>query len=52
MWSKPFTSQVKLGVGGSLLMLRCCARGGAYRESVSQPSLPIFMWILSHFTSV
>ena len=39
VWSKPFTPREKLGVGGSLLIVWHCARGGVYSQSVSQLSL-------------
>ena len=41
------TPQGEAGVGGSLPIMCCCVRNGAYGESVSQPFLPVSMWVFS-----
>lgn len=43
--SKLFAPQGDDGIGGFLLTVWCCVMGGLYGKTVSQPFLPILMWI-------
>lgn len=47
MWPKPFTPEGEVGAGSFLLIGWCCARSGVYGRSVTQPFLPIQMWVFS-----
>lgn len=44
-YSNPSLLREKLGVGSSLLIVWHYSRGRVYNENVSQPSLPILMWV-------
>lgn len=47
----PLNLREKLESVSSLQMVFYCARGGAYGKSVSQPVLPILMWVLWGFVN-
>lgn len=48
----PLILREKLKLTGFLLVIWQCARGEVYGESVSQPFLPVSMWLFSFTQSV
>lgn len=53
MWgSHPLLPREKLGVMSSLQILHHCAGGGVCDEIVSQPPLPVLMWVFPHLPDV